>query len=157
MNLAEIFPPGNIIPALEATEKREVIRELLECLCRNGTLHKKEMAGLERALVRREELGTTGIGRGLAVPHAKHAAVQGVVGVFGRSFKGVEFEALDGQKVDLIFLLVSSPDAVEGHIEALRKITALFRDHEFCSFLRRARDAGELAELFREADQRLAG
>ncbi len=157
MKLLDIFPKDNIIPGLEATEKRDVIRELVEWLCRNEALDREHMSSLESALIRREELGTTGIGKGLAVPHAKHAGVTSVVGVFARSRRGVEFDALDGQKVHLVFLLVSSPDAVEPHIEALRKITTLFKDDELCAFLRRPQDTDELAELFREADERLPG
>ena len=156
MKLADIFDEDNIIAELTASDKEGVIRSLVEQLWSSGVLDRKQVASLVRALMRREELGSTGIGKGFAVPHAKHTGVNGAVGVLARVSQGVEFDALDGQKVNLIFLLVSSPDAVEPHIETLRRVTTIFKDEELCSFLRRAKDREELAELLREADERLA-
>jgi PTS system fructose-specific IIA component/PTS system nitrogen regulatory IIA component len=103
----------------------------------------------------REELGSTGIGKGVAVPHAKHESVEGLVAAFGRSAAGVEFAALDGQPVQLIFLLLSSKDVSGQHLEALARVARLVRDDKFCRFLREAKDRGELAELLQEADSHL--
>jgi len=155
VRFSEIFLEQNVIADLAATEKREAIGELVNALSLSGVVSRASVKGLVRALMRREELGTTGIGRGLAVPHAKYSGVKGVVGALGRSRRGVEFEALDGQPVHLIFLLASAPDAVEAHLEAMKKLTTLLRDEDFCTFMKRAKGRAELVELLAEADDRL--
>lgn len=155
MKLTEIFAEENVVPDVAATQKREVITELVNVLCESGAVAPSAAKGLVRALMRREELGTTGIGRGVAVPHAKHSGVKGVIGALGRSERGVEFDALDGQPVHLIFLLVSAPDAVEAHLEAMKKVTLLLRNGDFCTFMKRAKGRAELVELLAEADDRL--
>ena len=155
MTLTEVFTEANIVDGLAATQKRESISELVQKICASGSLDAARAKGVMRTVMRREDLGTTGIGKGIAVPHGKHAGVKGVIGALGRSPGGVEFGALDGQPVHLIFLLISSPDAVAAHLETLKKITALLRDDEFCRFFLRARNKAELVELLGEADERL--
>ena len=119
-------------------------------------LSKELAADTEKAILRREELGSTGIGKGVAVPHAKVTGITGTVGALGRSRDGVSFNSLDGQPVQLIFLLISSPEEVEMHLRVLRKVTALIKDDDFCNFLKRAGDRDELADLLREAEDRVA-
>jgi mannitol/fructose-specific phosphotransferase system IIA component (Ntr-type) len=104
----------------------------------------------------REQLGSTGIGQGLAVPHAKHEKVQDLVAAFGRSRKGIEFDSLDGEPVYLVFLLLSNKEASGLHLEALAYITKLLRDELFCRFLRDAANKDAVIELLREADEKLA-
>lgn len=157
MKLHEVFAEANIIANLQATHKIDTLQELVAHLARSGTLKDEEAEDIERALMRREELGSTGIGKGVAVPHAKHPSVEGVVGAFGRSAAGIEFESLDGQPVNLVFLLLSSPEAVEPHLNALRRVTMLLRDGDICTFLKRAATAQELTALMAEADERLGG
>lgn len=156
MKLEDVFAKEHIIPALTSTEKDATIRELVGRLSETGHLTKTQAVDVEHALMRREELGSTGIGKGVAVPHAKHTAVDGVIGALGRSIPGIAFESLDGRPVHLVFLLVSSPDAVEPHLAALRKVTALLKDDDLCTFLKRAKNGTELADLLREADERLS-
>ena len=156
MKLQDVFGKKNIIPALSTTDKGRIIREMVMHLCSHGGLDNKDAKGVEAALLRREELGSTGIGKGVAVPHAKHPAVNGVVGVIGRSEEGIDFDALDDNPVHLVFLLVSSPEVVEPHLATLRKITMLLKEDDLCMFLQRASDSKELAALMGEADERLA-
>ena len=156
MKLADHFRREHIISALGAATKREAVKELIQKLVASGSLAKSSSAKVLRAIMRREELGTTGIGNGMAVPHAKCAGVSGCICALGRSIGGVEFDALDGQAVHLVFLIVSSPDAVEPHLAMLKKVTAILRDDDFCAFLKRAKDEEELAELLCEAEERLA-
>ena len=156
MKLQEVFGKKSIIPALSTTDKGSIIREMVTHLCSNGSLDTKDAKIVEAALLRREELGSTGIGKGVAVPHAKHPAVKGVVGVIGRSEEGIDFDALDGHPVHLVFLLVSSPEAVEPHLATLRKITMLLKEDDLCMFLQRTADSNELAALMSESDERLA-
>ena len=156
MRLQDVFTKENIIFELTATQKGETIRELIGRLCETGSLAQDNAADAERAIVRREELGSTGIGKVVAVPHAKHPGVKGVTGVLGRSTEGIAFESLDGQPVHLVFLLISSPDAVEPHLAALRKVTALLKDNDLCAFLQRAKNGAELMDLLQEADERVS-
>lgn len=157
MKLSECFAEDDIIAALTATDKVGVIHEMIRHLCDTGSVPKKQAAGIERTVMRREDRGTTGIGKGVAIPHAKHTGIRGTVGCFARARDGIEYEALDGQPVTLIFLLVSAPDAVDPHVEALRKITELIKDDDFCAFMRRAKDRAELVELLRESNERFGG
>jgi PTS system fructose-specific IIA component/PTS system nitrogen regulatory IIA component len=156
MKLSDFFAPENIVAELASARKEDAIHEMVLQLCASGSLPKAQSAAVEKAILRREELGSTGIGKGVAVPHAKVVGIKGVIGAFGRSRTGVDFNSLDGQPVYLVFLLVSAPDTVEPHLEALRKITALLKDEDICSFLRRAANRQEMADLLREADDRLA-
>jgi len=156
MKLSEFFAPANILPDLAAARKEEAIPEMVAQLCASGSLPRAQAASVEKAMLRREELGSTGIGKGVAVPHAKVPGIKGVLGAFARSKNGVEFNSLDGQPVFLIFMLASAPDTVEPHLEALRKITALLKNDDICSFLRRAKDRNEMVALLREADEILS-
>lgn len=156
MTFSKVFAEENIVPELEAQHKEEAIKELVSALVASQSVPKSLAAGVEKAVLRREELGSTGIGNGVAVPHAKVAGVKGVIGALGRSTAGVDFSAIDGRRVQLMFLLVSGPDMAEGHLRALRKVTALLKDNDFVSFMRRAKDKTELAELLHEAEERVS-
>ena len=156
MKLSEIVTEHRIIPESAAADKAQLLHEMVALLCDSGDLEQDQAKAVERAVMRREELGTTGIGNGVALPHAKHAGVKGLAGALGRSHKGIDFEALDGSPVHIVFLILGSPDAVEPHLEALKKVTALLRDQDFCTFLKRAKDQDELAEILDEAEDRLA-
>jgi nitrogen PTS system EIIA component len=155
MKLSEIFAEANIVAEIGATGKTELIAEMVAALAASGSLEAAEVKEVKRAIMRREELGSTGIGKGNAVPHAKHHGVKGVVGALGRSREGLDYDAIDGQPVHLFFMLVSAPDAVEDHLAALKKVTSLLRDDEFCMFLRRAKDQSQLAEFLCEAEERI--
>lgn len=155
MKFSDLFASGNIVADLDATGRDQAVHELTQTLCVSGSLTKTQAVAVEKAVLDRERKGSTGIGKGVAVPHAKAREVSGMVGAFGRSAKGVEFGALDGQPVHLVFMLVCSPDEAELHLEALRKVAALLKDDDYCAFLRRARTKKELSDLLREVDERL--
>ena len=107
--------------------------------------------------MKREELGSTGIGRGVAVPHTKHASVERLVGTVGVSAEGVDFNSLDGDKVQLLFLLVSPPDRPGDHLRALENISRQLRDDSFCRFLKQARSTHDIQQLLDEADNNQFG
>ncbi|MHC4247654.1 MAG: PTS sugar transporter subunit IIA [Planctomycetota bacterium] len=155
MKLSAMIPSEAIIDSLESTGKQPVLKEMVQVLIDAGMIDGGALDGIVKALMGREDLGSTGIGKGVAVPHAKHESVQGLVAVFGRSKKGIEFAALDGQPVQLVFLILSSKEHSGQHLGALARVARLVRDDRFCSFLREAGDAKELAELFAEADSHL--
>ena len=155
MKLSEVFAEQNIIAELTATQKDDAIRELVRQLCVSSALDNEQASEVEHALLRREALGSTGIGKGVGVSHAKHPGVEGVIGAFGRSTQGVKFAAIDGQPVHLIFLLIGSPDAVEPHLAALRGVTTLLKDNDMIAFMHRAKNRAELVDLLHESDERL--
>jgi PTS system fructose-specific IIA component/PTS system nitrogen regulatory IIA component len=156
MKFSKVFSKESIIFELSASRKDDAIRELIAQLVSSKMLSGSLATVVEKAVLRREELGSTGIGKGVAVPHAKVAGIKGVVGALGRSSEGVAFNALDGQPVHVIFLLVSSPDEADGHLRALRKVTTLLKDDDFCAFLKRASSRNDLVDLLREAEERVA-
>jgi len=155
LKLSSLVPSEAIIDNLEATEKEKVLKEMVSALASAGKIEKDAVTPVVKALMSREELGSTGIGKGVAVPHAKHESVKGLVAAFGRSQKGIEFAALDGQPVQLVFLLLSSKDVSGQHLEALARVARLVRDDRFCRFLREAKSQKELADLLQEADSQL--
>jgi len=156
MKLSDLIDPKAIVSDLQSTTKEEVIKELIGALGAADKVDPKDAKKLVAALMAREQLGSTGIGQGLAVPHAKHNSVTNLVAAFGRSKKGIDFDSLDGEPVYLVFLLLSNKEASGLHLEALAYITKLLRDDLFCRFLKEAKDHAELVELLREADQKLA-
>ena len=105
-----------------------------------------------KAITKREELGSTGIGRGVAVPHTKHPSVDKLVGTVGVSIDGVDFKSLDGEKVHLFFLLISPPDRPGDHLRALENISRQLRDDTFCRFLKQSKTAEDIWQLLEEAD-----
>lgn len=155
MKLGDIIPDGGILDDLQATEKEPVIRELVEALVKTGRVADSASTKVLKALMDREELGSTGIGSGVAVPHAKHDAITDLVCAFGRSRKGINFDALDGEPVQVVFLLLSSKSASGSHLEALAFISRLVRDEKFVKFLREAKDAADIRDLLNEADETL--
>ena len=156
MKLSDLIDSKAIVSELESTTKEEVIKELVDALAAAGKIDSKDGKKLTAALMAREQLGSTGIGQGLAVPHAKHNSVGDLVAAFGRSKKGIDFDSLDGEPVYLVFLLLSNKEASGQHLEALAYITKLLRDDLFCRFLREAKNVEEVVELLKEADEKLA-
>ena len=137
---------------LSALDKPGAIRELVEGLSQAGSIKPADVDGIVAAIMKREELGSTGIGRGVAVPHTKHASVDRLVGTVGVSSEGVDFNSLDGDKVQLFFLLVSPPDRPGDHLRALENISRQLRDDTFCRFLKQAKTAQDIKQLLEEAD-----
>src|SRR6185369_17939987 len=157
MKLGEIIPEGGILDDLKAVAKEEVIKEMVQALVKAGRIEEANVKKVVKALMDREELGSTGIGAGVAVPHAKHDSISDLVGAFGRSKKGINFDALDGEPVHILFLLLSSKNASGAHLEALAYISRLVRDEKFVKFLRDTKDVAGIRELLAEADQTLGG
>ena len=158
MKLSEIIPEsGGIIHELQSVQKEDVIKEIVQSLVTGGKLDEGVSKKVIKALMDREELGSTGIGSGVAVPHAKHDAVSDLVCAFGRSSKGIQFDALDGEPVYVVFLLLSSKGASGSHLEALAYISRLVRDEKYVKLLREAKDVKSIRELLSDADQTFGG
>jgi mannitol/fructose-specific phosphotransferase system IIA component (Ntr-type) len=115
------------------------------------------LESITRAIMKREELGSTGIGRGVAVPHTKHPSVSQLLGTVAVSQPGVDFDSLDGEKVQLFFLLISPPDRPGEHLRALENISRQLRNDSFCKFLKQAKSADDIWQLLVEADNNQFG
>jgi len=137
---------------LAADDKEGAIRELVGALVQAEAIAEGEKENIVRAIMKREELGSTGIGRGVAVPHTKHSSVEKLVGTVGVSGVGVDFLSLDGEKVQLFFLLVSPPDRPGDHLRALENISRQLRNETFCRFLKQSKSAADIQQLLDEAD-----
>src|SRR6266404_2864321 len=157
MKFSDFINVASMKANLEADEKSSIIRELVESLAAAGAIAAGDVQGIVAAIMKREELGSTGIGRGVAVPHTKHASVERLVGTVGVSATGVDFNSLDGDKVHLFFLLVSPPDRPGDHLRALENISRQLRDDTFCRFLKQAHSAQDIRQLLDEADNNQFG
>src|SRR6187402_3643536 len=137
---------------LDAREKKDVIRAMATSLLEAKKINEKDYESIVEAILKREELGSTGIGRGVAVPHTKHPSIEKLIGTVAVSEEGVNFDSLDGEKVHLLFLLVSPPDRPGDHLRALENISRQLRDDNFCRFLKQARSTHDVQLLLDEAD-----
>jgi mannitol/fructose-specific phosphotransferase system IIA component (Ntr-type) len=152
MKFTDFVSTQAIRAELTAEDKPGVIRELAEALKEAGKISGNDVDSVVKAVMKREELGSTGIGRGVAVPHTKHPSVDRLVGTVGVSSGGVDFDSLDGEKVQLFFLLISPPDRPGDHLRALENISRQLRDETFCRFLKQAKSAEDIRQLLDEAD-----
>lgn len=157
MKFADFISREAIRADLTAEDKEGVIREMVQTLLEVGTIKPDEQESIVKAILKREELGSTGIGRGVAVPHTKHPSVDQLIGTVAISTEGVDFNSLDGEKVQLLFLLISPPDRPGDHLRALENISRQLRDEMFCRFLKKASDAEEIRQLLDEADNNQFG
>lgn len=152
MKLADFVIREAIISHLEATTKDAAVREIVASLVHAGNVRAEESESIIAAIMKREELGSTGIGNGVAVPHTKHPSVGRMVGTVALSKKGLDFASIDREPVDIIFLLVSPPDRPGDHLRALENISRHLRVETFCRFLRQAGNREAVVEVLEEAD-----
>ena len=152
MKFADFISQKSIQAELKAETKDEVIRELVQSLLDSGEIDADQHDDIVAAIMKREELGSTGIGRGVAVPHTKHPSVQKLVGIVGVSSEGVDFDSLDGEPVQLFFLLISPPERPGDHLRALENISRQLRDESFCRFLKQSKTPDDIQQLLQEAD-----
>jgi len=158
MKLRDIVVREAIVADLEANQRDEVIRELVGVLIASGAAPDWAADELVDRLLARERKGSTGFGRGVAVPHVKHTSVTKMAAAIGLSTGGVEFEALDKQPVYSVFLLLSPEDQPEEHLQAMESIFKNLSKDTFRRFLRQAGGADDVWSLLEEADtQQLGG
>jgi fructose-specific phosphotransferase system IIA component len=152
MKITEFLDKKGIKIGLEATEKEDALKELVDILA--GVQDIGDKKSIVRALVERENLGSTGIGQGIAIPHGKTDRVAELVAVLGISHKGVNFESLDGEPVYIFFLLVAPKETAGPHLKALAQISRLLRDSYFCELLKRCKTPDEVYELIRREEDK---
>ncbi len=152
MKLTDFVVREAILPDLKAENKEQAIRAMVESLIRAGAIPAEEEESIVAAILKREELGSTGIGNGVAVPHTKHPSVDRLVATVALAKEGVEFASLDGEDVYILFLLISPPDRPGDHLRGLENISRHLRNPNFCRFLRQSKSQEEVFELLQEAD-----
>lgn len=152
MKLTDFVVRDAIVPDLQVETKEQAIRGLVGSLRSAGVIPAGDEDGIVAAIMKREELGSTGIGRGVAVPHTKHPSVDRLIATVAICQGGVDFASLDGDAVHILFLLVSPPDKPGDHLRGLENISRHLRSETFCNFLKQARSQGEVWDLLREAD-----
>ncbi|MEM8944084.1 MAG: PTS sugar transporter subunit IIA [Planctomycetota bacterium] len=152
MKFVDFVSRDAIRTSIDVDDKEQVIRSMATALLESGKIAEEQHSSIVEAILKREELGSTGIGRGVAVPHTKHPSVSELVGTVAVSEEGVDFDSLDGEKVHLLFLLVSPPDRPGDHLRALENISRQLRDETFCRFLKQSKTPDDVWQLLEEAD-----
>lgn len=153
MKLTDFVVQDAIVPDLKAATKEEAIRGMIASLAAAGSIPADQEESIVAAVLKREELGSTGIGNGVAVPHTKHPSVDQLIATVALVKEGVDFASLDGEDVFILFVLVSPPDRPGDHLRGLENISRHLRNHNFCNFLKQAKTKEEVTELLREADE----
>jgi len=151
MKLMDFLIPDAIESNLKSTNKTDAIKELVVLLKNTGTIADYELVA--SVVLEREELGSTGIGEGIAVPHGKSEAVDKVVAAFGRSEKGIDFQSeVDKTPVRLVFLLVAPIGSSGPHLLALARISRLLKSKDFRERLLKAKSKSEILEIFKSEE-----
>ena len=141
---------------LKATNKKELIEEMVALMVEAGAFEKKHKAKIIDVLMSREALGSTAIGQGIAIPHGKTDCVDKLVAGLGVSKKGLDFDALDGEPAYIFFLLAAPVDSAGPHLKALARVSRLLKDKYFRESLKAAKDTKEILELVSREDAQLA-
>jgi nitrogen PTS system EIIA component len=141
MDLCDLLAPDGIIASLTATSKKHALQELATIAAERTDLDAREIFN---TLLQRERLGSTGLGRGIAIPHVKLAGLKGIVCLFARLEQPIEYESHDGEPVDLVFLLLAPEHASGDHLKALASISRVVREPSILDALRNAPDVAAM-------------
>lgn len=152
MRITDFLDRRAIKIGLTAVNKEGILKELVDCLAEVKDVGDRK--AIVKALLDRENLGSTGIGQGIAIPHGKTDRVKELVAVLGVSRKGVNFDALDGESVYIFFLLVAPKETAGPHLKALAQISRLLRDSYFCELMKRCQTPDELYELIKREEEK---
>lgn len=153
VRLSDLIHAESVVPELTAADRNGVVRELVQSLADNGAIESAHVETIVRAVVERESQGSTGFGKGVAVPHVKHSCLTRTTATIGRSSCGVDFAALDRAPVYTILILLSPTDAREEHLAAMERIFRYLQRADFRRFLRQAETREAIMELIAEYDR----
>jgi mannitol/fructose-specific phosphotransferase system IIA component (Ntr-type) len=153
MKFADFVCFEAIIPELKAKGRNSVITELVSALDKAGRLGKNNREEITKAVIKREKEASTGMGKGVAVPHVKHKAVKDVVATIGQSSIGIDFSSLDKKLVYSVILLISPADDPDRHLQAMEYVFKYLQDEKFRKFLRQSKTAEEIEDLLTEVDE----
>lgn len=151
MKVSELLKPEFIISDLKGETKEEIINELIDLF--KNDLRVDDIEKVRSAVLDREKVMSTGVGKGFAIPHGKTNAVKEIVGAFGKIKDGIDYESLDGNPVNLVFLLVGKDNLISTHIKLLSRISRLMNKDDFRHRLTEAVDADEIIKLFSEEEE----
>ena len=152
MKIMDFLSKNAVTVNLKADDKEGIIRELVDLLAKAEELRNREE--LVKALLTRESLGSTGIGQGIGIPHAKSRNVKDLVAAFGVSQKGVNFDSLDGEPAYIFFLLLAPEESAGPHLKALARISRMLKDKYFRDLLKKAKDTAEVLRVIQEEDSK---
>ena len=152
MKITELMNKDLIIPMLVAKTKKEALKELVDCVVRKES--KVDSTELLRVLLEREELGSTGIGDGIAIPHGKIKKIENLIVSFGRSLDGVDFQSMDGKPTHIIFLLIAPENSAGIHLKALARISRLLKDSAFRRNIMSASTSQEIYDIIAQEDEK---
>jgi PTS system nitrogen regulatory IIA component len=144
MEISDLITPECVIGSLRSPSKKQALQELAHRAAEITGIHERTIFDV---LLERERLGTTGVGKGVAIPHGKLADLDGLYGLFARLEEPIDFDAVDDQAVDLIFLLLAPEAAGADHLKALAKISRVLRNAALCEKLRRAESANDIYRI----------
>jgi len=156
MQIMDFLSKKAITTDIKSAKKEEVVKELVDTLINAGDIEKRHRNKLIDALMAREALGSTAIGQGIAIPHAKSDCVTKLVAAFGLSKKGVDFDSLDGELAHIFFLLVAPGDSAGPHLKALARISRLLKDKYFRDSLRACADDKAIIKIITQEDEKKA-
>jgi len=148
MTLTDLLSPAAVISPLRANGKKQALQELAQHAATLTGLPDRE---LFEALLQRERLGSTGIGEGIAIPHGRMPAIDRLVGLFARTEKPIDFDALDGQPVDIIFVLIAPEGAGADHLKALARVARVLRNQSVLEQVRKVRDPAAIYAILAES------
>jgi fructose-specific phosphotransferase system IIA component len=151
MQILDFLTVDAIKMSLESKTKKDVIKELVELLVKSGKV--KDKKKMLQTLMEREELGSTGIGQGIAIPHGKSDTVSDLAAAFGLSADGISFDSLDGEPVNIFFLLVAPEGAAGAHLKALARISSLLKDKYFRKSLVSAKTPEDVIKVIQEEEK----
>lgn len=153
MKLADIVVTDAIRAKMQATTRDEAIRELVGALAEAGAIPKKNVGTIAKSVISREVQATTGIGKGISLPHAKVKGLKSPIATFGGVPDGLDFSSLDSQPVYSVILLLSNPDNPDEHLQAMETIFRHVQRDMFRKFLRQAETNEAITDLIQEADE----
>ncbi len=153
MKFADFVCFEAIIPELKAGDRDGVIAELVSALYKVGRLGKGNCEEIIKTVIKRENEASTGMGKGVAVPHVKHKVVKDVVATIGQSSVGIDFSSLDKQPVYSVILIISPVDNPDKHLQVMESVFKHLQEEKFRKFLRQSEKAEEIEDLLREADE----
>jgi mannitol/fructose-specific phosphotransferase system IIA component (Ntr-type) len=153
MKLSDIMVSDAIVPCLKSNTRDEVIGELVEAMAEAGAISKQKVKEIIKAILAREAQATTGIGKGVALPHAKLKGVKKPIATIGCSSEGIDFASLDSKPVYSVILLLSSPDNPDEHLQAMETIFKHVQRDIFRKFLRQSETKEAIVDLIQEADE----
>ena len=151
MKVADLLKDGFIIAELNGTGKEEVINELIELFKDDPRVN--DLDKVREAVLEREKIMSTGVGKGFAIPHGKTNHVNEILGAFGKTTKPIDYQSLDQQPVHLVFLLVGKDNLVSTHIKLLSRISRMMNKDEFRNSLIKAKSNEEILELFKKEEE----